>query len=130
MGSSRFVNNNIFVMKYYFFQFVHILYFIRISQIKIYTNVKTPKRKLESSVQRYSVLAQRFNLCMVRVGTTCTVHACTVHACTVCLVCATQCKVDPTRFMQNVAWQDLYKLYIKLYRLCEPCGISRNILTT
>ena len=127
MGSGRFVNNNIFVMKYYFFQFVHILYFIRISQIKIYTNVKTPKRKLGSSVQRYSFKfqAQCFNLCMVRVGTTCTVHACTV-----CPVCATQCKVDPTRFMQNVAWHDLYKLYIKLYRLCEPCGISRNILTT
>ena len=36
MGSGSFVKINIFELKYYFFQFVHILHFFRISQIKIY----------------------------------------------------------------------------------------------
>ena len=52
MGLGSFVDISIFAMKYYFFQFVYILHFIRICQIKIYRNVKTPKRKLD---QRYSL---------------------------------------------------------------------------
>ena len=54
MRLGSFVNINIFVMKYCFIQFVYILNFFRISEIKINTNVKTPKRKLGSFVQRYS----------------------------------------------------------------------------
>ena len=54
MGLGSFVNINIFVMKYCFIQFVYILNFFRISEIKINTNVKTPKRKPGSFVQRYS----------------------------------------------------------------------------
>ena len=44
IGLGSFVNITIFAMKYHFIQFVYILNFFRISQIKIYTcNVKTPK---------------------------------------------------------------------------------------
>ena len=38
MGLGSFVDLNIFVLKYYFIWFLHILHFFRIFQIKIYTN--------------------------------------------------------------------------------------------
>ena len=45
MGLGSWVNINIFVMKYHFIQFVYILNFFQISKIKIYTNVKNPKKE-------------------------------------------------------------------------------------
>ena len=53
MELSSFVNINIFGKKYYYIQFVYILIFLNFLK-KTYTNVKTPKRKLGSFVQRYS----------------------------------------------------------------------------
>jgi len=49
MGFGSFVNINIFVMKYHFIQFVYILNFFRISKIKIYINVKDPKKETRDS---------------------------------------------------------------------------------
>jgi hypothetical protein len=50
MGLGSFVDINLFVMKYYFIDFLNIFHFFRTSLIKIYTNVKTPKWKLGSFV--------------------------------------------------------------------------------
>ena len=55
IGLDSFVDINIFVKNIILFSFFKFSIFLRISQIKIYTNVKTPKRKLESFVQRYSL---------------------------------------------------------------------------
>ena len=54
MGLGRVVNINIFVMKYYFIQFVYILNFFSNLLNQNLQSVKTPKRKLGSFVQRYS----------------------------------------------------------------------------
>ena len=79
MGLGSFVDINIFVMIYYFIWFLHILHFFRIASIKIHTNVKTPKRKLGSFVQRYSfkfwALEYLFVQCTAHTG----VFICTVY---------------------------------------------------
>ena len=79
MGLGSFVDINISVMIYYFIWFLHILHFYRIASIKIHTNVKTPKRKLGSFVQRYSfkfwALEYLFVQCTAHTG----VFICTVY---------------------------------------------------
>ena len=53
MGLGSFVNINIFVMKYYFFQFVYILIFFKSLKSKS-TQMLTPQKKIGSVVQQYS----------------------------------------------------------------------------
>ena len=50
MGSVSFVDINIFVMKYYFIQFLNILHFCRLSLIKIYKMLRPQKGHSEISV--------------------------------------------------------------------------------
>jgi len=54
LGAERFVDSY-FSIKYYFIKFFfYLFYCFLIFKIKIYANVKTPKRKLGKIVQRYS----------------------------------------------------------------------------
>ena len=58
----QFCEYQYFVMKYFVINFFKFSIFFKISVIKIYTNVKTPKRKLGSFVLRYSFKFQALNL--------------------------------------------------------------------
>ena len=60
MGLGSFVDINIFIMKYYLVSSYSP--FIRIFEIKIYLNVKTPKWKLESLIQRHSLVFSGFSI--------------------------------------------------------------------
>ena len=54
MSLSSFVDINIFVLKYYVFQFLYILHFFESLKSKSSQMLRPPKRKLDGFVQRYS----------------------------------------------------------------------------
>jgi len=62
MGLGSFVDINIFVMKYYFILFLHILHFFLNLLNQNLNKRKDPKRKLVSFVQRYSFKFRAHNL--------------------------------------------------------------------